>query len=40
MPARVPAANVLISSSAPLAFSIATPNTLYSKAMKEDRISH
>lgn len=32
IPVRVPAATVLMSSSAPLAFSITTPNTLYNKA--------
>ena len=32
IPERVPAASVLMSSSAPRTFSMATPNTLYSKA--------
>lgn len=32
IPVSVPAATVLMSSSAPLAFSITTPNTLYNKA--------
>ena len=33
MPVRVPAAKVLMSSSAPLAFSMATPNILYNNAV-------
>lgn len=32
IPVSVPAATVLMSSSAPLAFSITTPKTLYNKA--------
>lgn len=35
IPVNVPADIVLMSSSAPLAFSIATPNALYNKAVKK-----
>lgn len=37
IPVNVPAATVLRSSSAPLAFSMATPNTLYKRAVEKER---
>lgn len=37
IPVKVPAATVLMSSSAPLAFSITTPNTLYNKAVEAQK---
>lgn len=37
IPVNVPAATVLRSSSAPLAFSMATPNTLYKRAVEKEK---
>lgn len=37
IPVNVPAATVLMSSSAPLAFSIATPKALYNRAARTSK---